>query len=469
MPKIAVVLFISVAISSMFLLQPRHVKANVGEAYGFGPRTAALGGATVAWGFDGYASYINPAGLGLKPSYSDKRLTLSWGIVHMDPRFRPIDNIIVENTYTSDKQTSGNVDNSYRSTSGQVLGLSYRLFPESFNFTFGMTYFMPLSQAAYLDTGEPFVPEYVLYRTRTQRPQLEMAIGADLGRGVHIGSGLHLSFALTSNAIVMLQSDTTKPSTMRFSSSLKPKASPYFGLLFLPAKDDSLSLGLVLRFPSAADNFMTLRSGARVFGSFDALDFNFLAASALFYDPLSVELGGSWQHAHNARLFWQLDYQAWGKFQAPALLIQDPSITDCADTSCGMNISSGNNPKFDYKNIFVPRIGEEISIGKTAFRLGYSYRPSFLKNLPTEAGNYLDPPKHMMGIGAGFEFSRFLSFYVPCKLDLNLSYHHLVSQHVDKTDGDEKNTGVGNQKIGAPGYDTGGKIIGGGVSLTLVF
>jgi hypothetical protein len=448
-------------------------KANIGESYGFGSRTAALGGAGVSYGYGGYAAYHNPAGL---PFTGDKRLLIEAGALLMVPSFIPITNVVVENAYTSDKVTFSDVENDYRSTFGQELGLVYRLFPDAMNFTFGVAAFLPLQQVAYMDTGETFVPEYMLYRSRTQRPQVEVGFGGDLGHGIHVGVGFHLAFALTSSATVFLQTDSAKPSTMRFASSLKPKVAPVFGVLFTPPSYDTDSstppvytVGAVLRLPVSSPNSLFLKSGARAFGSFAALDFNFNALSTLFYDPLTIELGGTIQETPNARLYLQADYQAWSKFEAPALLILDPKNESCGNSPCGVNISGGKNPIFTYKDIIIPRVAEEITVGANTYRVGYAFRPSILSGLPTGAGNYLDPPKHIFTAGYGRTFDHFLSYHTPCNLDFHVSYEQLLTQHVSKDPGDENGNGVGDLKIGAPGYDAGGKIYGGGVSLTLAF
>src|SRR5438128_1035217 len=91
---------------TMTLLSPM-AQANIGDTYGFGSRTAGLAGANAAWGFEGYAAYNNPAGLSV---FSEKRLIVSYGLIDMVPSFDDINNVIVENTFTSDKIRYGNVN-----------------------------------------------------------------------------------------------------------------------------------------------------------------------------------------------------------------------------------------------------------------------------------------------------------------------------------------------------------------------
>src|SRR4051794_27398696 len=104
------VVFFWISLFSNFIFNfwmSTDASANVGEAYGFGSRTAALGGAGVAWGTDAFATYFNPAQLALP---SDKRLQLGYGQIYMQPNFTPIRGVVTQNTFISDSQQTGDVD-----------------------------------------------------------------------------------------------------------------------------------------------------------------------------------------------------------------------------------------------------------------------------------------------------------------------------------------------------------------------
>jgi long-subunit fatty acid transport protein len=441
-------------------------RANIGDIYGFGSRSAALAGATVAGGFEAFSAYSNPAGL---TRTGEKRLQLSWGYLDMSPSFLPIENVVVENNYTSDKRREGNVDTSYRDTFGQVLGLTYLIAPDFYRLSIGLANFQPMNQIAYVDSGETFEPEYFLYRARTQRPQYELGLGFQPASAISFGVGLHIAYSLTTNTSIFLQTDPTKPSTMRMAASMKPRVGPYFGAYYQsPDKHGDITAGAVLRLPVKSASEIVLKSGARALGPLVALDFNATAVSAMFYDPLSVELGTTWRYLRTLRLYLQADYQAWSKFSPPSILITDPQTENCVGTCTGVGISAGHNPSYSFQDILIPRLGNEWEITpSTLLRVGYYYRPSMLADLPTEAGNYLDPPKHAFNLGVGFKFAHFLVFEAPCSLDFHFSYQRLVTQQISKTPGNELGVGTGNDKIGAPGYVAGGKIYGGGVSVSL--
>lgn len=460
---------LAVWVSLVFSTQ--SAQANVGEAYGFGSRNASLAGAGVAWGQDGFAAYLNPAALAVEKV---KRLDFSYGWTYMQPNFKAINNVVTQNAYIADNAagspTYANVDTSYKNTVGQEIGFGYRLLPDSWNLSIGVSAFLPFEQIAFMDSGETYVPEYMLYRARTQRPQVDLGVGAAIGAGFHLGVGLHAGFALTSNASLFLNTASNTISTMRFSSSLKPKLAPFFGALFVPEDDpQAYSIGAVFRLPLTSDNTIALNSSARAFGNLAAVDFNFTGTSALFYDPMAIELGGSFRHFNVARFFGQLEYQFWSNYQSPAILIQQPETTNCTPPgSCGtLRINPGKLPGFTFVNILVPRVGEEIQLTDSmTVRVGYAYRPSILDGVPNGSGNYLDPAKHMANVGLGLRFDRFFSFNQPWNLDFNLAYQYLVTQQITKTAGNEIGT-ANDLKIGAPGYEAGGNLFGGGVSLTL--
>jgi len=450
-------------------------RANVGETYGFGSQSSALAGATAAWGYGGFATYSNPA---MVVRTGEKRLLISYSLLSMFPKFLPIESVVTEAPYVSGAQApvTTSVDNQYRTTWAQTLALSYRFLPNFYKMTFGFQVTLPVDSVAYLDTGETFVPEYVLYRSRTQRPQALAALSADLGKGLSAGLGAHLGFSLTSRGTIYLKNTSPQSSTMRFTSSLVPRLAPYFGIGWTNSPENprdlaagSASLGLVVRFPVTSPNTMALRSGVQIVSS--DLTFNFTARSALFYDPLIVELGGSIQIIPLVRVFAQVDFQGWNAFSQPALKIEDAIFTDNCPTGtiCGLDFQGTKLPTFSTRNILLPKAGVELTPSdKLSIRFGAAYRPSIFSALPTEAGNYLDPDKIMLNAGTGIRFKSFLGFDTPCDVDFHIAYHHLIPRTVQKTAGDEAGN-VASAKIGAPRYVMGGAIFGGGLSVNLAF
>ncbi len=411
---------------------------------------------------DGASVYQNPASLsqGNNQNYPAEKLSFHWSIVYMTPDFEKINNVIVENNYTSDQIRFSNVDTDYPNTIGQTVGMAYEFKKSPLHWSFGVLAFLPLDELALIDSGETFIPEYVLHRSRNQKPELNLGTGIRPTENLTLGLGIHLGSALTSNTTIYLQTDSTKVSTMRIAASLKTKASPFLGAQYVLS--DRWTTGLVLRAPLSQNEKINVQASTRAIGTVAALNFNFPAIATMYYEPWSAELGNRIRLGSRDELFLQLDYQAWSRFRAPALIIGTPN-TELG----GIQFSPSNNPAFEYRDIWVPRVGYEKKWDTTLIRWGYTYRPSILKNPPTGAGNYLDPSEHRISAGMGFEFPHFLDFDAPCRIDFHLAYHQLVKQTIVKTPGDETGAGVGNQKIGAPGFEAGGHIWGGGLTLNL--
>ncbi len=436
--------------------------ASVGDSFGFSSRAASLGGAMAASTREGASVYQNPASLsqGDRKNHPNEKLSFHWSIIYMTPEFEKIQNVIVENNYTSDQIRFADVDTSYPNTVGQTVGMGYEFKKSQLRWSFGVLAFLPLDELALVDSGETYIPEYVLHRSRNLKPELNLGIGLKPTDRFSLGLGIHLGTALTSNTTIYLQTDSTKVSTMRVAASLKTKASPYIGTQY--EVSDTWMSGFVLRTPLSQNERINVQAATRAIGTVAALNFNFPAIATMYYEPWSAEWGNRFKLSYNQDLFAQVDYQAWSRFKAPALIINTPN-TELG----GVQFSPGKNSAFEYRDIWVPRLGYEKRWDATLFRAGYAYRPSILKNPPSGAGNYLDPSEHRISAGMGFEFARFLDFDAPCRLDFHVAYHSLVHQKITKTPGDETGTGTGNQKIGAPGFEAGGHIWGGGLTLNL--
>jgi len=445
-------------------------RANVGEAYGFGSRASAVGGAAAAWGFDGFAAYYNPAGVTLLKS--EKRAEITLGIIYNQPHFDAIDNVIIENEFIGDSAgpVRGNVStDDYKATFGTLAGLTLRLAPSLWNLSGGIAAYIPVRHIAYFSTGATYQPEYVLYRARTQRPQFHLAVGVEPLEGLSFGAGAHIGYRLDTAGDVFVQTSSLRPSSMSLAGTMKAQVAPYFGVLFVskqnsrsgrssePSVPGAWSLGTTVRLSGTSDMDMKLNTNAAVLSPLPALPIQFQALSALYYDPLSVELGGSVQYLEHGRVFAQVDYQRWGAFKSPAVTMIPAG---------GLSMSPSNVPSPNARDIWVPRVGHEWRAGIAILRVGYSYRPSIFKDVPNGAGNLLDPSRDIITAGAGVRFESLLECKMPWHLDFHFAYHSLREQTIQKTSGDESGAGTGNRKVGAPGYLADGYVLGGGVSAT---
>ena len=356
---------------------------------------------------------------------------------------------------------SAAVDSNYRESFGQSIAASYTLLPNFHRLTFGLVTYIPMTSVAYMDTGEPMLPEYILYRSRNQRPQVDFAVGAALGAGFHAGLGAHLGYTMASTADVFLTSAANTNPTMRFSAALTPKVSPYAGLYFEP-ESSSFAVGAVARMATSSDATMILRTKANVLGFLPAIPFNFQAASALYYDPMTAEIGGRWNYASWGRVLAQLEYQFWGLYQPPSLSIANLT------TSAGVTLTPSINLGQSFNNILVVRAGHEFFWqDNRTLRVGYTFKPTILRGDGSGNGNFIDPTRHSIDAGMGWKFKTLLGHDIAWSLDVNAAWQLLLGGHVTKTSANEVGDTT-DSKVGSPGYDTGGNVFMGGATVSLL-
>ncbi len=447
------------ALIALFLIL--SAEAHVGSEIGFTSRSVALGGAVVADTVRGDSTYTNPAALSQPDPFDpDKRLRVQWSLIYLMPSFKSIPNVVVQNTETGDSLQNGAVDTEYPDTLGQSFGLGYAFKNSKMGLSLGLQGYLPLNRLALVDSGEAFIPEYFMHRSRTQRPEFALALSSRPSSDSSYGVGVRLGSTMNANTTVFLQNDAAgKVSSMRIAASLKTKAVPYAGAEW--KHSESLRFAATARMPLEQNEYIMVHASARAIGTVSALDFTMPAMATMNYDPWSFSMGTSWRHSSSQTLFMQIDYELWSRFKAPTLIIQDPETTGCTGAGCGVQFASGQNGPFRYQNILIPRIGHEWALGDDSFRLGYSFRPTILKDSGSAGNNnLLDPPEHRFSAGYGFRFKSFLDFDTPCGLDLHANMSYLPGKNIVKTS---------STAIGAPGYDSGGFIWGGGATLAFAF
>jgi hypothetical protein len=454
-------------LGSLFFLTT-SASAAMGDRFGFTSEDAALAGARAGSAEISSASaFNNPAQMSFLPEGSaagESALRFHWSVLYSEPHFVDIHNVVVENSVNSD-QTDGtsqvkNVDTNYPVTFGQSLGFSVRSKKSDHHWGFGAVAYLPLDRFALLDSGESFVPEYTLHRGRTQKPEFQAALSGLITKNLSFGAGVYLGTRLTSDTTIFLNQGTGTVSTMRIAASLKTEATPYFGLGFVA--NDAVSFGLVVRLASSSPETLNVQASARAVGNVAAPDFSFPAIGTMYYDPFTVSAGTHWRTSPTTAVLLQLDYQAWSKFESPAIVIQ----TRACDPNCGVDFETGRNLSGATRDILVPRVGHVWTIGTSELRTGYAYRPGIYRELPTGAGNAIDPNEHRFSAGYGWKIDTLPFFDAPGRFDFHAAYSLYPKQTVVKTPGDENGKLV-NQKVGAPGYEIGGSEWGAGFTVQL--
>lgn len=381
-------------------------------------------------------------------------ITVEAGIEYSHSAIPDISNVIVENSKTStalaaNQSKVGTVNGNYPDIFAQTLKIQVLLDPAS-DFTLAAKTFLPLNGLTQLDTGNIYQPEYALYRTEGQRPRVLLTSGIDLNPDFRVGLGLDVGFSVTADADVFLQSGSGTVSDQRVSSKVKPSLLPQASIAYQ-------NYSITARAENKAELDLSTNAGARIFSGVSAgVDFSYTTQSALFYQPWQFEFNGKNKVADDLALKYGLSYELWSGYQAHAAVIQSAVPINCPSgaANCEPQFSSGLTPSFKARNIFIPEVAFDWSLGRDTLEFGYRFKDSIFKGLPTGNGNYLDPPRHDLVLG----------FTHPTEKGWEWNIHgqvsKLTSQTVVKSDPTD---------IGGPGYQASGWIYGGGFSVAIPF
>jgi hypothetical protein len=429
-------------------------QASTGELFGYGSRASAMGNTMLAGTSDGFATFYNPGANSTHPG-----IGIALATTYAHPSFTGIDNIVVDNSATSSELNNkiGNVDTSnYLDTLEQGVAATMN-FGEKFKYmTLGLTAFIPIVRVAYLDSNDPFLPEYVQYRSRTQRPQIYASLSASPIKALHLAMGLALSTNLSAVNNARITTVTGMVSSQRFASTIKPGAAPYFAAY---ADPENFRVGGVIRLPNRYKVNIDTDAHTYLLSTTNDLEIVLNSSSSIYYDPLEIDFGVGEQITPETFITFEGDWLQYAAFESPVLTV--------TNNNSGPAIHNSISSLPAMRNILVGKFGLEHTLDAIKPRIGYMYRPSEIKD-NSGPGNLVDPTRHTITIGAGVDLKKAKVTDKDLILDLHAQYSFLVTSHITKSAGNE--TGDPTQsKVGSPGYDIGGHIIGAGLSLSMNF
>ncbi len=430
-------------------------KANTGELYGYGGRASALGNTMLGSSSDAFTTYYNPAA---NSANRDARFGL--GLAYLHPEFSPINDIVISNTSVASEpgDINGNVNTkNYLDHFTQTIALGYSTGDDLNNFSLGFMGGMPIARLAYFDTGDPFLPEYYNYRSRTQRPQMYFSTGISLTDNLHIGAGVGFGTNVAIQANYTVSGSAGTVSHGRFATTAKPNASPYGSFLY---DSKPFQTGLTFRAASKYKMNVNVNSDARVLGPANGFPIIFETSSVLFYDPMEVDYSFSYGNPDYTWITVEVDWLQYSAFESPTLTI--------SDQGSGFQLKNSVSSVPEMRDIIVPKLGIEQGLSESIkLRMGYSYRRSPIKS-NSGTGNIVDPSQHIITGGMGWDLHRANLSQRNIKLDFFGQYHHLISQHINKDSANEAGTAT-QSRVGSPGYNIGGKVYGGGMSVSFIF
>jgi hypothetical protein len=414
-----------------------------------------------------------PSPISVHPLLSEKKpFVVELGFNYSHPDLPDVSNVVVENEQTSNTTTgsrTGNVASDYPDTFAQTLKVQ-ALLDAAQRWTVALKTYLPLNSLSQMDSGYIYQPEFVLYRAEKQRPRILLTSAADVNPDLRFGLGLDIGFSVEAQANIYLQSGTTSSgaptySDQRITAKVKPTFIPQAAIEFH-------HIAFTVRGENKVKFDLSANASARVFSTSSAgVDFSYLSSSAAYYQPWELEISGKQEFTDSFDVKWSASYQLWSGYQARAATITPaPNTCPVGQADCAGTFSPSAAPDSQGRNILVPEVVFEffvprtvaaddptqkpIELPKTRLQLGYRYKASIFKGLPTGNGNYLDPPRHDLLLSALFNLKNGWQW------SINTQVSRLTSQTVVKSDPNA---------IGGPGYTVAGWTYGGGVNLTVPF
>jgi hypothetical protein len=421
------------------LLLSSSAYASFGEMFGSSYSTAAIGGQSNMDENDPSNNFYAPAVLG----FSDKfnvMLQASSTATHFDS----IDNVVIKNSTNSNTTESGSVKTDYKKFYGGALHVALPLGATSHLGTLGLSVFLPIGSLMETHSGDPALPEYVMYRSRYDRTSIyfnfaKAAIDNDLAFSIGTILGFQASADVRTNV-------SLNGANYGSTALAQSKISPALGIIASGVKKIYASKIYLTYQQEMKSNLTAIASGE--ISDPLPLPFNATVSSMIFYDPHTFRLGTSIKSDSTSSLetYVGLEYQIWSGYKTPKIDIVKNG---------GILLPSTNYEKIERKNTLNPKIGIKWDVtNRLALLLGAAYRMTPLKGDFSGSGNSIDTDSYIASGGLQY---RIVIWGRDVSIGTSLQYHQLKDKHVTKTTGQEN--GNAGDKIGAPGYDIGGYIL----------
>lgn len=422
--------------------------ASFPEFFGSSAVTGAIGNQPTLDRSESSNGYYAPALLA-----RSKKLAIGLHGAHSIKDTTPITNIVVKNSSNSDLSGQnverGDANTDYEDT---TMGSVHAVLPLAYQGAGALVLnvFTPLGKIAEVNSGDAFLPEYVMHRSRTKRTQGQLSYAHPLSENWAISLGASLGFQVGAD---INNQASLNGSNIGSSASLKSEVKPTLGANFSVAHQSENSHAFFSFHQEMKSNLSSTARG-EINNPLPAL-FVIEINSMISYDPHTLRLGYA-RRFESLSLFAMAEYQIWSGYQTPVVRIK--------------KVGGVLNPSDDYektkiKNIFVPKLGATIHLtDKWDWSLGASYRPTPLEGDFSGAGNSVDVDSMMATTGLLYKTtvrSRQVHF------SQYLQYHQFKDKDVRKSSGQED--GSAGDKIGASGYKLGGHALAAGLGISLLF
>jgi len=409
-----------VAVAALAAFCAPTASASPEDIYGWGARSAAMGGTGAAWASSSDAAYVNPA---LLSRVHQNELIIGFTGATFD-------------LHADGAGLPGKV--SVVPAKGYVIGVAV---PIPFGgilkdrIAVGMVGYTPTDVLSRVDLLYPETPQYPLLAERSQVLAVRLGAGADIGWGIRVGAGLGVLASLQGNITVATVAGSVESNV---NTELLATYAPTFG-----ASWD-------LPWDRNPDGTTRWRVGATWRGSLNApfsvtVDASKLSSLALplfniaglpQYDPAETVLEIA-RESDGWTLAAGVTWKQWSQYPGPF----EPTIVCPANQTCNLL----SPPPLAFSDTFVPRVGAEKSIdlprhASVKLRGGFLYEPTPVPStLPSSLAygttshtdapvptRFFDASRYVVSIGGGVDFGDITPFSV----DMYVQYHGLLDTTV---------------------------------------
>jgi long-chain fatty acid transport protein len=392
----------------------RVVHANPLDAFGFGSRGTAMGGAVAADTSDFSANYYNPAGIALA-----RRMELSVGYVNVD-----------QSLYMNGLNSG--VDPVRALVAGLVAPGAIANVP----FAFGFALHMPDDRLSRVIALPQDQPRWELYDNRNQRLYLAANVAVSPVPWLQIGGGMSFMASTTGSIDISGKLDIfqTDDSQIRHSvtADIGVVNYPQFGARV--ALGDNAAVALVYRGQFKMD----LNLQATLHGNISDLTtayYDLQTNSVDNFLPQQVVLGGTWEPVPRLHTNLDLTWVNWSAYIPPVADVNVKLNIPPPQGGWPSSITPPTQPAptailpIEMHDRIVPHVGVEWSALRTGstellVRAGYEYDKSPI-GPQTGATNYVDRDRHAMSLGFGVRLRDLMS---ELPRDLRFDFHGQLSE-----------------------------------------
>lgn len=421
---------------ALLLLVSNNAFANYPEMFGASFTTSSIGNQANMDANDPSNNYYAPSILGFSDNFNFLVQASSTAVHPKD-----ISNVVVTNSTNSNSAaTLGKVNTNYVKFYGAALHAAVPVGGTNHLGTLGLSVFLPIGDLVQTNSGHPFNPEYVMYRSRHEGTSVFLNFAKKLSDDFAFSLGTILGFQATADIKTNMSLNGAAYGSWAYGQA---KVSPSLGAVASVTKTFGSNK---IYFTYQQEMKSNLK--ASVFGEVTnpalAL-FDSRLDSMIYYEPHTFRLGSTFNF-DTIEFYTGVEYMMWSKYKTPVMTVTRTG---------GVIVPSSNYESIKVRDTIHPRIGMKINItNRWSTMLGAQYRMTPLDSDFSGSGNSVDV-NTLVGTG-GLQY-RMVIWSKDVHLGSSVQYHHLMSKTVTKTPNQEN--GTAGQKIGAPGYELGGYIL----------